>query len=763
MSLPRAKGSGLRRAKLLARAVGLLLFAFVAAVLLRCVPAPDLDGARLLDTFPTVALEWKGEWRVARRVPAGDTAVALGLAPGDGLLRFGVPHGLYAAPPTFEAYVEEKRLSPLAGRRGRGWLDYRISLAGTAPNTPVFLRVHSEHEVLLGPCEVVDTGRSPTPPNVLIFLIDALRLDHVGCYGYPKKTTPRIDQFAEGAVLFEGLTPQSSWTRPSVASLLTGTYPATHGARDKMDVLREGLPNLADALRRHGYETHFYNSNVNLMPAWGFGRGFDRFVDLDSMNWAERDDAEVVDSVISGLESVAGRPWFFYVHTMGPHDPYAPPPGYAERFVDPGSREDERAATVAKYDGEIAYTDAQFGRLVEALKAKGLFDNTVILVLSDHGEEFWEHGALGHGQSLYEEVLRIPFLLRLPKALHAGTRIPGLLEVVDIAPSLLDFLALPPESGFEGRSFLDKTGTVPSERVPEGDGTVPVLSSERVPEGDGTVPVLSSERVFEGDGTVPERLLGRDGTVPISSPASSRTAYASLTYKNLSMRAAKRDTHKYLKDVVAGREQWFDLAIDPGEAQRRDHPFTQSAPLKRHAQRMAVKGEAGLHLLMTCGSEKRVLRGTISAPGQGACDIHYPEWKTQLQKLDGALSFELATHASADALRGLDVWHGQIAEQAHAHLRVAVPPDAPITIELTASPRPLSPDTVLLGARDSGLRLEDGSFEAAQLLAPPDAYDPAALPARFAVYVWYVPPPAALDSARFTPGMKEAMDGLGYL
>ncbi len=242
-----------------------------------------------------------------------------------------------------------------------------------------------------------------------------------------------------------------------------------------------------------------------------------------------------------------------------------------------------------------------------------------------------------------------------------------------------------------------------------------------------------------------------------------RTAYASLTYKNLSMRTAMNGTHKYLKDVVAGQEHWFDLANDPGEAQPLAQPFTQEAALKRHAARMAVKGEAGLHLLMTCGGQERFLRGTISAPGLGVYEVHYPEWKTQVQTRDTELGFEFATHAGADALRGLDAWHGHIAEQAHAHLRVAIPPGAAIAVQLTASPEPLSPETVFLGAPDSALRLEDSPFAAAQLLAPADAYDPAALPPRFAVYLWYVPPPPALEGARFTPEMKEAMDGLGYL
>lgn len=323
------------------------------------------------------------------------------------------------------------------------------------------------------PRRAVPSGK---PPNVVLFLVDTLRADHLGCYGYERPTSPRIDAFAREGILFTRTVAQSSWTRPAAASLLTGQYPQRHGVHTLRDGLEPSVPTLAEVVRARGYRTAGFVTNVNVAPAWGFARGFDvyRYFPEDSASPRVHAGADEIEPAIFDWIGEGAAPFFLYVHATDPHAPYAPPDPYAERFVDPSSQSDAEIsarlgalkrnpagateadvrALVTRYDGEIAFVDAAFGRLLDELARRGLADDTLVIFTADHGEEFFDHGGFEHGRTLFRELLTIPLLMRLPQRLHAGVRSDVLARQIDVLPTVLDVLGVDPEPSLAGRSLL---------------------------------------------------------------------------------------------------------------------------------------------------------------------------------------------------------------------------------------------------------------------------------------------------------------------
>lgn len=303
-------------------------------------------------------------------------------------------------------------------------------------------------------------------PNVLLYLVDTLRADHLGAYGYHRPVSPHVDALAREGLRFTRAYAASGWTRTSVASLLTGLSPVDHRVLGREDALPRALPTLAERLARAGWETVGFSSNDNVSPHFGFDRGFGRFVELAGPRANDGDAAEIHDAVLHWLGNRdAGRPFFAYVHTIDPHDPYSPPEPYRSRFaprrrtalerVDPVEIRAALAADPeltpaairddfeALYDGEIAYGDAHFGALLAELRRRGLYDETLIVFLSDHGEEFLDHGLWGHGHTLYHELLRVPLIVRFPGPSRPAVR-EAPVQLVDLAPSLLAWLGLAP-------------------------------------------------------------------------------------------------------------------------------------------------------------------------------------------------------------------------------------------------------------------------------------------------------------------------------
>lgn len=312
--------------------------------------------------------------------------------------------------------------------------------------------------------------------DVIIYLVDTLRADHLGCYGYPRETSRRIDAFAEDSVLFEEAVAQSAWTRPAVTSILTGLDPHSHGVQERLDALSRSFDTLPEILRREGYQTAAFVSSAVITAKFGFDQGFDTFRQrVKETIEPERPTSEWVNE--EALRWLAqrepDRPFFLFLHTLDPHMPYRPPEPYRRRLApraDPRagllehvvalrdgqqpSSERDREEISALYDAEIAANDAAFGRLVSELQARGLYDSLMLVFVSDHGEELLDHGGWEHGATLYQELVHVPLLLKLPGGTGAGRRIGEMVRQVDVLPTVLDVLGSKIPAGIQGTSLL---------------------------------------------------------------------------------------------------------------------------------------------------------------------------------------------------------------------------------------------------------------------------------------------------------------------
>jgi len=327
--------------------------------------------------------------------------------------------------------------------------------------------------------------RSSATPNVVLYVVDTLRADRLGCYGYPAPTSPRIDAFATSAIRFTQAVAQSSWTRSSTASIFTGVVPPRHGALEAEHAIRPKLPTLPVLLQAGGYATAAFVVNPVVSGAFGFARGFDVFRMFPAT--AKRPEmflpSDRLEHRLERWLAHAPRPFFLYVHVADPHLPYGPPRRFARRLVHAAGTvtaaamiaaqrrcptclhdvRDHARATLSPdavtvlgslYDADVALADAAFGRFVDALERAGRLDDTVVVLTADHGEEFLEHGGLTHGQTLYREVLHVPLLVRLPGAVSGTTSIDRIVQQVDLLPTILELAGLDVPPGLDGASLL---------------------------------------------------------------------------------------------------------------------------------------------------------------------------------------------------------------------------------------------------------------------------------------------------------------------
>jgi len=297
-------------------------------------------------------------------------------------------------------------------------------------------------------------------PNLILLSIDTLRPDHLGCYGYERSTSPNIDRLAKQGILFERVISSASWTLPAHASMLTGLDPSRHNVvrNSQTEPLAERLDTVAELLWDNGYETAAYTGQLFLTAARGFAQGFGRF--RDSLDAAPvKRFPRKVQWGLDWMEANRDRRFFLFLHTYAVHMPYRPDPPYDQRFdpeyqgvfkggfdMDDFTRSsdgrDLSAAEVAHlralYDGGIAQLDAVVGDLISGLQTRGLAENTCLVVTSDHGEEFREHGDLLHNHDkLFEELLRVPLIVWCPREANVPRRVDSLVSLVDVAPTLL--------------------------------------------------------------------------------------------------------------------------------------------------------------------------------------------------------------------------------------------------------------------------------------------------------------------------------------
>lgn len=286
------------------------------------------------------------------------------------------------------------------------------------------------------------------PLNLLLITIDTLRADHLGSYGKSDASTPAMDRLAKEGVLFEQASTCVPLTLPSHASILTGTYPAFHGAHNNGTYrLDDAAVTLAETLRERGYRTGAVIGAFPLASRFGVAQGFDTYDDTlppereRQMGYRQRPADEVSRAGLQWLEAAGGTPFFLWLHYFDPHIPYVPPEPFAARFRD------------RPYDGEVAFVDEQVGRVLERVRRPDLAASTLVVVMSDHGEGLGDHGEWTHGVFLYESTLRIPLLMALPGVLPAGRRVAAPVRSIDVLPTVLDLLRVPIIGDVQGESL----------------------------------------------------------------------------------------------------------------------------------------------------------------------------------------------------------------------------------------------------------------------------------------------------------------------
>jgi len=385
-------------------------------------------------------------------------------------------------------------------------------------------------------------------PNVLLISIDSLRADHLSSYGYARKTTPSIDRIASEGMLFEQHMSSSSWTLPGHASLFTSLPDSIHGAFETNRRIPEALHTLAERFHDAGYKTQGFFAGPYLHPSFGFGQGFDSYIDCASYadeidnrpleDWLGKKEVERKshEDITNPRVYAAWQKWlagrgegafFTFVHLWDVHFDYLPPAPFDKQFdadysgqvtgenffTDPNINaalpERDKQHIIALYDGEIAWTDSFIQKIRDDLERAGLLENTIIAITADHGEELFDHGGKGHRMTLYDEVIHIPLVLRYPAQLPKGVRIPAQTSSVDVGPTLLELAGLPAATDVLGTSLVH---------------------------------------------------FARD-------PASAhpRRAVSELTSVGRNMRAVRSLDYKLIDDVARDAHYFFDLQQDPAE------------------------------------------------------------------------------------------------------------------------------------------------------------------------------------------------------
>ena len=437
----------------------------------------------------------------------------------------------------------------------------------------------------------------PDRLNLLLITVDTLRADHVGAYGATTGATPVLDALAGRGVRFDQVQTAAPITAPSHATILTGHYPPSHGVRGNVVfTLGARYPTLAGRLKANGYRTAAFVGAYPVAAAFGFGQGFDTFDEefhetspIDQ--GAERRANEVADAAIAWLASNTGSglrrsPFFAWLHFYDPHAPYDPPQPFAARF------------TGRPYDGEIAFADAQIGRVLEALRASQHERDTIVMVLADHGEGLGDHHEQTHAVLIYQSTMRVPFIVAAP-GVPAGMVVRDRVATIDVVPTVLGLLGLAADRTLLGRDLR---------------------------------PLLNG------------RPLAAD-------PLYGESLFARLNCHWAALRAWVKDDWK----LINGSEpELYHLADDPGEqrnlaANETDRVTRMREELQRAMERLAPGGDRAQPRPATAEQEERLrsLGYTAGSGGGGSLDDpHLPDPRTRVELYDRLQSANLAQGAA---------------------------------------------------------------------------------------------------------------------
>lgn len=410
---------------------------------------------------------------------------------------------------------------------------------------------------------------TPEKLNLVFIVVDAGRRDRFGCYGYARGTTPEIDKLARQSTVFDRMIAPAPWTLPSHASLFTGLYSREHGADRPALKMRTGLVTLGEYLQRHGYASVFVSNNPLVSRRWGildeasqvllrrdFDRDYRRGV---GTKWARRvktllgafdKGARATNHLVKDLLSTLHSPFFLFINYMECHWSYTPPRSFERRFVRrpysvaqsafhrvrmrrrrswepvPADNQEELGLLSDLYDASLAYVDSRVGELLEILDRDGRADDTVVIITADHGENLGDHGLIGHGMHLYQTLLHVPFLARIPG--RSPARIEGLVQLTDVFPGLCGLLGVGAPAHLVDRRFaVNPFALAPGER--------------------GRPFAFAEWHQWEA-----ERLQKRLRKFPRfrSTP---------------SMEAVQDEQFKLIVEPASGTELLFDLQADPGE------------------------------------------------------------------------------------------------------------------------------------------------------------------------------------------------------
>lgn len=392
-------------------------------------------------------------------------------------------------------------------------------------------------------------GEKPSPPpSIVVVLVDTLRADYLGFYGFEGAVSPNLDRLAAESVVYDNCIAQSPWTKPSVASMITSLYPQVHGLTNhegkywggedperRTGILPEQAETLAEALQRSGYATGAFVSNPWVTRAYGFAQGFEHYDESGAIQWDRAD--KLILAAREWIESLpADRPFFAYLHFMDVHAPYDAPRADYDALAGSASlglgrrlrknqTPDRKWQNIEKrpdwatddlrlqqtywrtrYASGVRVMDRRITELLEFLRDSEYLDRSVLVVTSDHGEELYDNFGWSHGQNLYEHQLRVPLLIRKPGAEDGGTRVEAVVELLDLMPTLLESA------------------------------------------GAGRVAQAQGRRLFSPGAT-----------------GEKRAAFATATQRQPGLFAVRTSRYKLLHDIESGDSQLFDLQEDPGE------------------------------------------------------------------------------------------------------------------------------------------------------------------------------------------------------
>ncbi len=340
------------------------------------------------------------------------------------------------------------------------------------PSTPLLGAISKCNVILCGAIlSICVCANAAERPNIVLITVDTLRADHCPAYGHANQTAPALQRLASAGALFEMAHAPTSETAPSHASIFTGLYPVSHGLVKNGLSLSQEHETLAETLLANGYQTAGFVSSFVLNRKFGWSQGFSTYRDEFDASAAttklecweshpidegfdQRGDVTTREVTRWLWERDRGRPFFLFVHYFDPHSPYEPPTEFEQRFElpEPGEPGSVRARTdwrrlVRAYDGEIAFVDREIGRLLDVLDREGLSDGTLVVVTADHGEGLMDHQFMLHGIDVYQESVRVPLVFRWPDKITAGQLHSAPVELVDLAPTLLEFAGVEAKPG----------------------------------------------------------------------------------------------------------------------------------------------------------------------------------------------------------------------------------------------------------------------------------------------------------------------------